>query len=94
MLNFWLYRGQTGKNDPILLAMVSKCLSSKYSENHMRCLVTMVTQQRRSVNGHKLSHCITMLHIANYSEFEMYLPDEHFQTIASKDPCRAKTFDL
>ena len=34
MLNFWLYRGQTGKNDPILLAMVSKCLSSKYNENH------------------------------------------------------------
>ena len=26
-LNFWLYRGQTGKNDPILLATVSKCLS-------------------------------------------------------------------
>ena len=25
-----------------------------------------------------------MLHIANYSEFEMYLPDEHFETIASK----------
>ena len=35
MLNFWVYRGQTGKNDPILLAMVSKCLSSKYNENHM-----------------------------------------------------------
>ena len=32
MLTFWLYRGQTGKNDPILLAMVSKCLSSKYTE--------------------------------------------------------------
>ena len=38
-----------------------------------------------------------MLHIANYSEFELYLPDEHFETIASKigpfylfDPCRAK----
>ena len=29
---FWLYRGQTGKNDPILLAMVSKCSSSKYNE--------------------------------------------------------------
>ena len=52
MLNFWLYRGQTGKNDPILLAMVSKCLSSKYNENHMRCFVTMVTQQKRSANGH------------------------------------------
>ena len=50
MLNFWLYRGQTGKNDPILLAMVSKCLSSKYNENHMRCFVTMVTQQKRSAN--------------------------------------------
>ena len=25
-----------------------------------------------------------MLHIANYSEFEMYLPDEHFETIASR----------
>ena len=25
-----------------------------------------------------------MLHIANYSEFELYLPDEHFDTIASK----------
>ena len=25
-----------------------------------------------------------MLHIANYSEFELYLPDEHFETIASK----------
>ena len=25
-----------------------------------------------------------MLHIANYSKFEMYLPDEHFETIASK----------
>ena len=24
--------GQTGKNDPILLAMVSKCSSSKYNE--------------------------------------------------------------
>ena len=44
-----------------------------------------------------------MLHIANYSEFELYLPDEHFETIASKigsfylfDPCRAKklNFDL
>ena len=23
-------------------------------------------------------------HIANYSEFELYLPDEHFETIASK----------
>ena len=52
MLNFWLYRGQTGKNDPILLAMVSKCLSSKYNENYMRCFVTMVTQQKRSANGH------------------------------------------
>ena len=38
-----------------------------------------------------------MLHIANYSEFELYLPDEHFETTASKldhfylfDPCRAK----
>ena len=30
--NFWLYRGQTGKNYPILLAMVSKCSSSKYNE--------------------------------------------------------------
>ena len=28
--NFWLYRGQTGKNAPNLLAMVSKCSSSKY----------------------------------------------------------------
>ena len=45
-----------------------------------------------------------MLHIANYSEFEFYLPNEHFdETIASKigsflpfDPCRAKklTSDL
>ena len=26
-----------------------------------------------------------MLHIANYSEFEMYLPDEHFETIARKN---------
>ena len=25
-----------------------------------------------------------MLHIAKYSEFELYLPDEHFETIASK----------
>ena len=25
-----------------------------------------------------------MLHIANYSEFESYVPDEHFETIASK----------
>ena len=25
-----------------------------------------------------------MLHIANYSEFELYLPDEHFEIIASK----------
>ena len=38
-----------------------------------------------------------MLHMANYSEFELYLQDEHFETIASKigafllfDPCRAK----
>ena len=30
--NFWLYRDQTGKNDPTLLAMVSKCSSSKYNE--------------------------------------------------------------
>ena len=46
-----------------------------------------------------------MLHIANYSEFELYLQDEHFETTASEsgafvfnlfDPCRAKnvTFDL
>ena len=28
-----------------------------------------------------------MLHMANNSEFELYLPDEHFETIASKiDP--------
>ena len=27
--HFWLYRGQTGKNAPILLAMASKCSSSK-----------------------------------------------------------------
>ena len=26
-------RGQTGKNDPILLAMVSKCSSGKYNLN-------------------------------------------------------------
>ena len=25
-----------------------------------------------------------MLHTANYSEFELYLLDEHFETIASK----------
>ena len=25
-----------------------------------------------------------MLHIKNYSEFEFYLLDEHFETIASK----------
>ena len=30
---FWLYRGQTGKYGPILLAMVSKCSSSKYNSN-------------------------------------------------------------
>ena len=44
-----------------------------------------------------------MLHIANYSEFELYLPDKHFETIASIigafylfDHCRAKnlTSDL
>ena len=38
MLNFWLYRGQTGKNDPILLAMVSKCLSSKYNKKSYEML--------------------------------------------------------
>ena len=41
--------------------------------------------------------------MANYSDFALYLLDEHFETIASKigsfylfDPCRAKnlTFDL
>ena len=53
MLNFWLYRGQTGKNDLILLAMVSKCSSSKYNEkSYVKCFVTMVTQQKRSANGH------------------------------------------
>ena len=26
---------------------------------------------------------VYILHIANYSKFEMYLPDEHFDTIAS-----------
>ena len=42
-----------------------------------------------------------MLHIENYSEFELYLQNEHLETIASKigafylfDPFRAKTFDL
>ena len=30
---FWLYRGQTGKYTPILLAMVSKCSSCKYNSN-------------------------------------------------------------
>ena len=44
-----------------------------------------------------------MLHIVNYSEFELFLQDEHFETIASIigafylfGPCRAKnlTFDL
>ena len=46
-----------------------------------------------------------MLHIANYSEFELHLRDEHFETIASKaklehfhlfDTCKGKnvTFDL
>ena len=25
-----------------------------------------------------------MLHIENYSEFKLYLQDEHFETIASK----------
>ena len=40
-------------------------------------------------------------HIANYSEFELYLQDEHFETIASKmehfylfDPCRATNLTL
>ena len=28
---FWLHMGQTGKSNPILLAMVSKCSSSKYN---------------------------------------------------------------
>ena len=28
------------------------------------------------------NHVTGMLHIANYSEFEMHLPDEHFETIA------------
>ena len=43
--------------------------------------------------------------MSNYSDFSLYLQDEHFETIASKigaflpklfDPCRAKnlTFDL
>ena len=31
--NFWLYRGQTAKNAPILLAMVSKCSSGKSNSN-------------------------------------------------------------
>ena len=30
---FWLYRDQTGKNAPILLAIVSKCSSGKYISN-------------------------------------------------------------
>ena len=30
---FWIYRGQTGKNTPIFLAMVSKCWSCKYNSN-------------------------------------------------------------
>ena len=31
-ISSWFYRGQTGKCAPILLAMVSKCSSSKYNE--------------------------------------------------------------
>ena len=27
---------------------------------------------------------VTCYHIANYFEFELYLPDEHFETIAGK----------
>ena len=35
-----------------------------------------------SLHNHVTVTCY--IHIANYSKFEMYLPDEHFETIASK----------
>ena len=45
-----------------------------------------ITPQK--TNGHGLSHFITMvttmLHIANYSEFELHLQDEPFEIIVSK----------
>ena len=55
--NFWLYRGQIGKNAGILLAMVSKCSSCKFfkkkKENQNSChmwnislLCWLVVQQR------------------------------------------------
>ena len=40
----------------------------------------MVTQQKK-VSQWTLTFS---LHIANYSEFELYLPDENFEAIASK----------
>ena len=47
--NFWLYRGQTGKNDPILLAMVSKCSSSKYNEKSA-CFELWIKQSKYCFN--------------------------------------------
>ena len=36
-------------------------MKNQNSLPYVRCIVTMVTQQKRSANGHWLSHCITML---------------------------------
>ena len=36
-------------------------MKNQNSLPYVRCFVTMVTQQKRSVNGHLLSHGITML---------------------------------
>ena len=83
-------------------------MKNQNSFPYMRCFVTMVTQQKncQPMDTYFLTAypCYrNMLHIANYSEFELYLPDEYFETIASKigpfglfDPCRAKkmTSDL
>ena len=48
----------------------------------------MVTQQKRSANGVEILTALpcyrNMLHIANNSEFELYLLDKHFETIVNK----------
>ena len=65
--NFWFYRGHTGKNAPILLTMVSKCLSSNTIKNqnslpYVRCFVTMVTYSKDGQPMEtNLSHSKTML---------------------------------
>ena len=58
-------------------------MKNKNSLPYVKCFITMVTQQKWtltfSLHNHVTETCYT-----SYSEFELYLPDKHFETIASK----------